>query len=288
MRARGFRRFIVVVGLVAAAAACSGDDEPDAEVEAATTTAEPPDATTTTVAEVEETTTTSVAEADETTTTEPSDATTTTVAEAEETTTTTVVIEDPDDDTNGDSVLDPFCGQADFGGGLVLQVHCDLEGLTSEVPEGVTLVPGSLFGLRSSIHRDLSGISGNLIVSRAPDGTRVFVIVFQSDALFASGSADLSAPDTFDGVVALVARDFPGSAMQVRGHTDSVGDETSNQTLSEARAAAVQSYLVAQGIAATEVTTIGFGETQPLALEDTEEGKALNRRVEVVIRPPSG
>lgn len=230
--------------------------------------------------------------ADGTTTTEAvEEATTTTTALVDEETTTTAfvsAIEDPDDDADGDGVLDPFCGEADFGGGLVLQIHCLTEGYTSEVPEGVTLVEGSLFGFRSSIHRVLDGISGNLIVSRAPDGSRVAVLVFQSDVLFASGSADLSAPDTFDGVIGFVADNFPGSAIQVRGHTDSVGDPGSNQSLSEARAAAVQAYLTAGGIDSPEVTSIGFGETQPMALEDTEEGKALNRRVEVVIRPPSG
>lgn len=261
MRTRRSHWFVLLVALVSAAGCGGGDDEPAVDVADTTTTAEAAEETTTTAEDEDE---------------------------DEETTTTAVAIEDPDDDANGDGVLDPFCSEADFGGGLVLQVQCDLEGLTSEVPEGVTLVPGSLFGLRSSIHRDLSGISGNLIVSRAPDGSRVFVLVFQSDALFASGSSELSAPGTFDGVVALVARDFPGSVIQVRGHTDGDGEEGSNQALSEARAAAVQSYLQAQGIDATEVTTIGFGETQPLALDDTEEGKAFNRRVEVVIRPPAG
>jgi outer membrane protein OmpA-like peptidoglycan-associated protein len=256
------RRALAAVLAVASLAACGGDgDDEDA-------------ATTTTGAEA---------------TTTASDATTTT-AEDEATTTTAAVAEiaDPDDDADGDGVLDPFCGEADFGGGLVLQIHCLTEGYTSEVPEGVTLVEGSLFGFRSSIHRVLDGISGNLIVSRAPDGSRVAVLVFQSDVLFASGSAELQATDTFDGVIRFVADNFPGSAIQVRGHTDSVGDPASNQALSEARAAAAQAYLTAGGIDATEVTAIGFGETQPMALEDTEEGKALNRRVEVVIRPPSG
>jgi outer membrane protein OmpA-like peptidoglycan-associated protein len=279
MRVTRVGRFAVIVALVAAAAACSGDDNDSAAgVEAGTTA---PNATT------------SGADAS---TTRSDEARASSSAEAAETTTTIeagkqtapAAIADPDDDTNGDGVADPFCSQEDFGGGLVLQVQCDLAGLTGEVPPGVTLVPGSLFGLRSSIHRDLTGISGNLIVSRAPDGRRVYVIVFQSDALFGSGSADLSAPDTFNGVVALVARDFPGSAIQVRGHTDSVGDEASNLALSQRRAAAVQTYLLDHGVDATEVTTIGFGETRPLALEDTDEGKAFNRRVEVVIRPPSG
>jgi outer membrane protein OmpA-like peptidoglycan-associated protein len=287
MRVAACARLLLVVALGAGTAACSGDDDDDtaAEVEVSdvtTTSAEA--ATATTAADTAEAATATTAEA----ATDVEETTTTGDAGDEAETTTTVIIEDDDDDTNGDGVLDPFCSQADFGGGLVLQIQCELEGLQSEVPDGVTLVPGSLFSLRSSIHRDLEGISGNLIVSRAPDGSRAFVIVFQSDALFASGSAELSAPSTFDGVVGLIASDFPRSAVQVRGHTDSIGDDASNQALSEARAAAVQEYLLAHGVDATEVTTIGFGETQPLALDDTEEGKAFNRRVEVVIRPPTG
>ena len=220
------------------------------------------------------------------------DDTTTTTTEAAETTTTTTAevaaVADPDDDADGDGVLDPFCGEADYGEGLVLQIHCLTEGYTSEVPPGVTLVPGSLFGLRSSIHRNLDGISGNLIVSRDPAGGRVAVLVFQSDVLFASGSAELAAPGNFDAVIAFVADNFPGSAIQVRGHTDSTGDPASNQQLSEARAAVVQRYLQDGGIDASEVTAVGLGETQPMAVEDTAEGMALNRRVEVVLRPPSG
>ncbi len=245
-------------------AGCGGDDDDAAESDRSTTT-------TTEVTEV----------AEETTTSAPPEETTTTTTEV-------AAIADPDDDADGDGVLDPFCGETDFGGGLVLQVHCLTEGYTSEVPEGVTLVEGSLFGMRSSIHRNLDGISGNLIVSRDPAGGRVAVLVFQSDALFATGSAELSAPETFDNVIGFVADNFPGSAVQVRGHTDSVGDPASNQALSEARAAAVQAHLVAGGIDAPEVTAAGFGETQPMALEDTDEGRALNRRVEVVLRPPSG
>ena len=247
----------LAVALVAAACGGGGDDD------AAPTTP------------AEETSTSQ----DETTTTEAVDTTTTAAAPA---------IADPDDDADGDGVLDPFCGETDFGAGLVLQIHCLTEGYTSEVPAGVTLVPGSLFGLRSSIHRNLDGISGYLIVSRDPAGGRVAVLVFQSDVLFATGSAELTSPENFDNVIAFVADNFPGSAIQVRGHTDSTGDPASNQTLSEERAAAVQSYLQAGGVDASEVTAVGLGETQPMALEATPEGMALNRRVEVVLRPPSG
>jgi outer membrane protein OmpA-like peptidoglycan-associated protein len=256
------RRSVAAVLVVVAFAACGGggDDEDAA-----------PEPSTTTTVEDGTTTTTEPDSLDETTTT--ADATR---------------IADQDDDADGDGELDPFCGQTDFGGGLVLQIHCLTEGFTSEVPDGVTLVDGSLFGMRSSIHRNLDGISGNLIVSRAPDGSRVAVLVFQSDVLFATGSAELASPENFDNVIRFAAENFPGSTVQVRGHTDSVGDPASNQALSEQRAAAVQTYLQANGTDAPEITAVGFGETQPMALEDTEEGKALNRRVEVVLRPPTG
>ncbi len=106
--------------------------------------------------------------------------------------------------------------------------------------------------------------------------------------MFATGSASIETTESFDNVVGLVNREFPGSTIQVRGHTDSTGDPASNQALSEARAEAVRSRFVELGIQSPDVTSVGFGETAPMAFEDTEEGRAFNRRVEVVIRPPSG
>lgn len=263
------RTLAILLTVALALAACSGGGSDDDAV-----------ATTTTAAPAAAETTTTEAEAVETTTTVAVDRSTTTTAPGGFT--------DIDDDADGDQVLDPFCGQTDYGEGLVLQIHCLTEGYTSQVPENVTLVEGSLFGLRSSIHRNLGNISGNLIVSRDPEQKRVAILVFQSDVLFTTGSAELGAPGNFDAVIEFVANNFPGSAIQVRGHTDSVGDPASNQALSEQRAASVQAYLQANGVDASEVTAVGLGESQPMALEDTEEGKALNRRVEVVLRPPTG
>ena len=70
-------------------------------------------------------------------------------------------------------------------------------------------------------------------------------------------------------------------AVRVEGHTDSVGSETYNQGLSERRAEGVQSHLISRGVAASRLTAIGFGESQPVASNDSEEGRALNRRVEL-------
>lgn len=65
------------------------------------------------------------------------------------------------------------------------------------------------------------------------------------------------------------------------GHTDSIGTEAYNQKLSERRANAVKEYLVSKGVPAAKITTLGKGETQPVATNKTSEGRAKNRRVDV-------
>jgi outer membrane protein OmpA-like peptidoglycan-associated protein len=71
--------------------------------------------------------------------------------------------------------------------------------------------------------------------------------------------------------------------VEVAGHTDSVGSEEYNQGLSERRAIAVKDYLESQGITATRLTARGYGEAQPVASNDTDAGRALNRRVELIV-----
>ena len=85
--------------------------------------------------------------------------------------------------------------------------------------------------------------------------------------------------------VAAVLAQYPKTYIDVYGHTDSDGADAYNQTLSERRAQAVSSYLVTRGVQSARVGTRGFGETQPIASNATEEGKAANRRVEIKIAP---
>jgi outer membrane protein OmpA-like peptidoglycan-associated protein len=70
--------------------------------------------------------------------------------------------------------------------------------------------------------------------------------------------------------------------IRVSGHTDNVGNPRRNQQLSEARAEAVRTYLVEHGIDESRVEAIGYGDERPIASNDTEEGKAQNRRIEAV------
>ena len=69
------------------------------------------------------------------------------------------------------------------------------------------------------------------------------------------------------------------------GHTDSVGSEAYNQKLSLARAESVKTYMVSQGLPAAKVRVEGKGESSPIAPNDTEEGRAKNRRVEITVIP---
>lgn len=85
--------------------------------------------------------------------------------------------------------------------------------------------------------------------------------------------------------VAKVLKDYPSTYIDVYGHTDSTGSDVYNQSLSERRAQAVADYLSANGVQSARVATRGFGETQPIASNTTEEGKAQNRRVEIKIAP---
>lgn len=85
--------------------------------------------------------------------------------------------------------------------------------------------------------------------------------------------------------VADVLRDYNQTYIDVYGHTDSTGSDAYNQTLSERRASAVASYLTSRGVQSARVGTRGFGETQPIASNETEDGRAENRRVEIKIVP---
>lgn len=85
--------------------------------------------------------------------------------------------------------------------------------------------------------------------------------------------------------VAETLRDYPSTFIDVYGHTDSVGTDAYNQTLSENRAQSVASYLASRGVQSERIATQGFGESQPIADNATDAGRAANRRVEIRIVP---
>lgn len=112
------------------------------------------------------------------------------------------------------------------------------------------------------------------------------LVNFQSTLLFDSGSSTLK-PGAYDRLrpLARTLNNYPKSDVIVKGHTDSEGSDSFNQKLSEDRADRVREFLVSEAVAAPRITAIGFGETMPVATNDTPEGRQQNRRVEIEIRP---
>jgi OmpA-OmpF porin, OOP family len=102
---------------------------------------------------------------------------------------------------------------------------------------------------------------------------------------FESGKADLS-PDSLGLLDRLTetALRCPTANIEIAGHTDADGDASNNQALSEKRAQAVADYLVRGGLPANRFTAAGYGSSQPIAANDSDEGKAQNRRIDFVVK----
>jgi outer membrane protein OmpA-like peptidoglycan-associated protein len=114
------------------------------------------------------------------------------------------------------------------------------------------------------------------------------VITLSGSVLFASGKSALlpAATSRLTQVAEALAAGDPGSTFLVEGYTDSRGSDAFNQKLSEARAQSVRDFLVAHGVAADRIQARGLGEEDPVADNATADGRANNRRVEIVIQPP--
>nr|WP_320051001.1 OmpA family protein [uncultured Desulfuromonas sp.] len=117
------------------------------------------------------------------------------------------------------------------------------------------------------------------------DGNILYV-TFRSDNQFDIGSFTLrgSAQQDISRLAAILTQ-YHKTTILVAGHTDNTGSEEYNQGLSERRAMAVRNILVAGGVASSRVTTVGFGESAPIADNATEYGRQLNRRVALKITP---
>lgn len=128
--------------------------------------------------------------------------------------------------------------------------------------------------MRQEISADASSLSDELSKS---GHVAVYGIQFET------GKASIQ-PDsekTLAEIVKLLQND-PELKLRVEGHTDNQGNAAANQALSEKRAQAVVAWLVAHDVAASRLTAVGLGQTKPVADNSTEEGRAKNRRVELV------
>ncbi|RRJ83279.1 OmpA family protein [Aestuariirhabdus litorea] len=112
-------------------------------------------------------------------------------------------------------------------------------------------------------------------------------LIMPGNITFATNSYNIQASFySVLGSVALVLQEFDKNTVEVVGHTDSTGSRQYNMSLSEKRAQSVASYLVNQGVAGPRISYFGAGPDQPIASNDSTSGRALNRRVEINLRPP--
>jgi outer membrane protein OmpA-like peptidoglycan-associated protein len=116
--------------------------------------------------------------------------------------------------------------------------------------------------------------------------TRGTVITIPGSVLFASGKTTLlpGAQDKLN-LVADALKNQDNRQIVVEGHTDTQGGDDSNLVLSQGRAQAVREYLVSRGVPADRIRSQGFGSTRPLADNKSPEGRANNRRVEIIVQP---
>ncbi len=118
-------------------------------------------------------------------------------------------------------------------------------------------------------------------VERVGEG---IVVEFSSAVLFGFDQSNLSssAQSTLNDLVQVLNK-YPDTDLEIQGHTDNTGTDKYNQALSERRASTVANYLTSHGIALERVRTVGLGESSPKYTNDTESGRAQNRRVEFLI-----
>jgi outer membrane protein OmpA-like peptidoglycan-associated protein len=180
-------------------------------------------------------------------------------------------------------------GGAAAGAGLGQAIGGDTKGTL--IGAGIGAVGGGLAGgsigrymdnQEATMRQQLAGVEGANIQRNAD----MLAVTFKSDVLFDTNSEALKA-GSYDEIsrVAQVLNQYPETTIMIAGHTDSTGSDTYNQQLSERRAMAVKNALTGQGVNPARMSTVGFGESKPIADNNTEAGRQINRRVEITITP---
>lgn len=131
----------------------------------------------------------------------------------------------------------------------------------------------------SKLRQKLTGTG----VQVARDGDNVRLIMPNSITFNTNESTIKTSANSVLDSVALVAKEYDKTRLQVVGYTDSTGNDKINQPLSERRAAAVANYLALRGVQGSRISSYGAGSSNPIASNVTTEGKAQNRRVEITL-----
>lgn len=131
----------------------------------------------------------------------------------------------------------------------------------------------------------LAALASVATVKQEPRGT---VITLSGAVVFTTGKSTLlpGATAKLDQVATALAQGDPSAQILVEGHTDSRGSDAMNQALSNARAESVRGYLISKGLSADRVVAQGVGPSRPIADNESPEGRANNRRVEIIVKAP--
>ena len=175
------------------------------------------------------------------------------------------------------------------GAGVGYAIGGDLQG--AAIGAGAGAVAGGLAGNQIGKYMDqqeaemqqaLAAVEAASI-QREQD---ILAITLKSDFSFDFDSAVIK-PGAEDEIarIAAVLIKYPQTNISIEGHTDSKGAEEYNMDLSRKRAEAVKNSLIGRGLSSSRLQTIGFGESKPVATNDTEAGRQQNRRVRIVIVP---
>ncbi len=118
--------------------------------------------------------------------------------------------------------------------------------------------------------------------------TGAITLIMPGNITFATGQSAVKADfySVLD-AVADVLKEYNKTSISISGHTDSVGRDDANIKLSQDRANSVGQYLISRGVAGSRINAVGYGKSQPVADNSTENGRAQNRRVEIRINPPA-
>lgn len=122
-------------------------------------------------------------------------------------------------------------------------------------------------------------------IAKVKEESRGMVITLDGSVLFATGKTSLLpiAEEKLQKVAEVLQKQDDSKQITVEGHTDSVGSDEDNMRLSQARADSVRTYLVSQGVPTSRIKAVGRGESMPIADNKTPEGRANNRRVEIIV-----
>jgi len=134
--------------------------------------------------------------------------------------------------------------------------------------------------------RDMRNVLATSDAAAVSREGNLLAVTFKGDVTFDTNSAEVR-PGLYSEInrVAGVMTQYPETLIRVEGHTDSVGSDAYNMDLSTRRANAVKTLLVQRGVADSRIEVVGYGETMPIATNDTEAGRQKNRRVEIKIAP---